>query len=113
MATDPVVLPFVASNPNYRVGTTLNNVTYIFDVRWSTREGAWYFDIRDEDESMIRAGVKIVLGALLGRRSADARFPPGAFETFDLTYTGREAGLDDIGTRVVVLYYSPEALAAL
>jgi len=111
--TEPVILPFKPSIPHYRVTTTLDDVQYILDVKWSTREACWYFDLLDDNEDMIRSGIKVVLGALLGRRSADARFPPGAFQARDLTDEGREATLDDMGDRVIVEYYSPEAIAAL
>ncbi len=101
-----VQLPFVPSIPNYRVATTLDGTQYVFDVRWNGREGAWYFDIRTEDATLIRAGIKIVLGALLGGREASAEMPAGVFLASDLAGTGTDAGIDDLGARVCVYYYS-------
>jgi hypothetical protein len=107
----PNVLPLFPSIPNYRFGTALNSVQYLVDIRWNGRESACYMDIFAEDESPIRRGMKIVLGTLLGGRSADPRFP-GVLIASDLSGEGRDAGLDDLGTRVAVYLYSEEDLAA-
>ncbi len=106
-----VQLPFIPAVPFYRFSTQLDDAQYIFDVRWNDRDGAWYFDLRTEDATMIRAGIKIVLGALLGDRSASANFPPGVFLASDLAGTGVDAGIDDLGSRVCVYYYSRDELA--
>ena len=97
-------LPLVPSTPNYRFATTLDGTSYVFDVRWNARDEAWYLDVYDQNETLIRAGVKIVLGALLGRRSVDPAFPDGLLIATDLSGEGREATFDDLGTRVVVIF---------
>jgi hypothetical protein len=60
----------------------------------------------DVDETPIRRGIKIVLGAWLGNDCVDVDFPYGAFMAIDSTGEGREATLDDLGSRVDVLYFS-------
>lgn len=102
----PAMLPLTGSIPDYRVGTTLDGVAYILDVRWNYRDEAWYFDLLTADEEVIRAGIKITLGAFLGARSADARMPPGYLIASDLSNSNRDATLDDLGTRVVVHYFA-------
>lgn len=106
----PEALPLVPSIPSYRVGVSLAGVQYILDVRWNAREGAWFLDVLAEDETPIRRGIKIVLGTLLGGREVSDEFPLGVLQAIDLTNTGTEAGLDDLGDRVVVLFYSFEEL---
>lgn len=103
----PSILPFVPNIPNYRVGTTLNDRQYLFDVHWNARESAWYFDVLDDEETTIRAGIKIVLGVALGVRSQDPNFPPGIFIAADLAGQSKEAGFDDLGVRIVVYYFEP------
>jgi uncharacterized protein DUF6983 len=100
-----VALPFVPSVANYRVATTLSDRVYLFDVRWNTREGVWYFNILSEDETMLSAGNKIVLGACLAGRSVNHDLPPGIFLAQDLAGLGQDATFDDIGTRVQIFYY--------
>lgn len=109
----PVILPLVPTIPSYRVGTTLAGVAYILDVYWNGYDEAWYMDVLDEEADKIRVGIKIVLGAYLGRRCVDPRFPRGVMIASDQTGEGREAGLDDLGTRVLVYFYTPEEVAAL
>lgn len=101
-------LPLIPTVPNYRVATQLGDDIFILDVRWNTRDEAWYLDILTDDETMVRAGIKIVLGSLLGGRVRSAAFPKGILQAVDLTGAGAEATLDDLGTRVAV-YFTPNA----
>ena len=98
-------LPFEPSTPFYTVSTTLSGTVYILNVRWNGRDEAWYFDLLASDGSPIRIGIKVVLGALLGGRCVDPRFPPGRIIAGDLSGEGRDATIDDIGRRVMVYYY--------
>lgn len=109
----PQVLPLVPSVPSYRFGTVLNGDPFIIDVHWNGRDEAWYMDVLAEDETPIRHGIKILLGSPLGRRTIDPRFPRGMFLASDLSGEGRDAGLDDLGTRVVVYFFTPEEIQAL
>lgn len=104
----PVQLPIDAEDPFYRVGVTLNDTPYLFDVRWNGRDNAWYFDVLDVTEDPIRCGIKIVLGIPLGCRGVDPRFPSGAIFAEDLSGEGRDATIDDLGTRVCLYHYSEE-----
>lgn len=103
MAT--VALPLVPSIPYYRVGTALAGAQYILDLRWNGRDESWYMDVLAEDETPIRLGIKVVLGTILGGREVDPLFPAGVLQAVDLTNSGTEAGLDDLGDRVQVYFY--------
>lgn len=109
----PVALPFVPSFPNYRVSTTLEGVQYIFDVRWNARAESWYCDISTEADVRIKSGVKVVLGAPLGKRGGSADMPPGVFIANDTTGAGQEATIADLGTRVEVIYLTLEEIEAI
>lgn len=108
-----VTLPLVPSIPNYRFGTQLDGVQYIIDVRWNGRDGAWYMDFLQADETPIKYGIKIVLGATLGGLVTDPAFPPGVLIAVDQTGNGREATLDDLGSRVLVVYIPAADIAAV
>lgn len=107
-------LPFRPSVANYRFGTAIGDFSYIFDVHWNSRdnfnletgkpEGAWYFAVREQDLTLIIASVKIVLGTYLGRRRNHRLFRQGVFVVADTSGERRDAGFDDLGTRVVVRY---------
>ncbi len=104
-------LPFIPSDPAYRFATTLDGVSFVIDVHWNTREQAWYMDLLDDDETPIRSGIKIVLGALLGARSADDRFPEGTFSVVDTSGAELDATFDDMGVRVQVWYLTSAELS--
>lgn len=101
----PVSLPLLPGVPNYQFGTTLGDRAYIFDMRWNARAEAWYFDLSLDDGEVIAHGIKVVLGAILGRQIPDVRSPSGMLIAVDTTKTGREATLDDLGERVQIWFY--------
>lgn len=109
----PTQIPFIAEEFNYSFSTTILDQTFVFDVRWNERDSAWYFDLSDSEGSIIRAGIKIVLGAYLGRRSVDPRYPAGLFVASDLSNEGVDATYLDLGTRVVVHFFSGDEIDAL
>lgn len=109
----PVQLPFVPSEPNYQFATVLDGVPYIIGVRWNARDAAWYMDLFAADASPICHGIKIVLGALLGRRTMDPRYPGGTLTAVDLSGKDADATLDDLGVRVVVYFYTFAELVGL
>jgi hypothetical protein len=106
----PQRLPIDAAFPRYRVATNLGETQFVLDVHWNGRAEAWYLDLATEDGAPIRSGMKIVLGALLGIRSRDPRMPDGVLVASDLSGEGRDATLDDLGSRVVVFFYPSSEL---
>lgn len=114
-----LILPFRPSIGHYDFDTDIEDRTYIFDVQWNARDnvdpntgvarGAWYFDVREQDGAAIALGIKIVLGTYLGRRLNHPLFRRGvllAIDTAGGEGRGRDAGFDDLGTRVIVKYYT-------
>ena len=101
-----VALPLVPSDPSYEFVTSLGVATYTVGVRWNGRDGAWYLDLADADGDPIRSGLKIALGVLIGDRSTDPRWPAGVFLVTESSGTGLDAGIDDLGARVRVLFLS-------
>jgi len=99
-------IPLHPSVPNYQLSTTIDGVPYVFDMRWNDRDSAWYFDLLTESDVPIIRGVKVVLGTYLGRRSVHQFFRDGVLVVTDMTGSGREAGLDDLGARVQMVRYS-------
>jgi hypothetical protein len=101
-------IPLRPDLAHYDFSYTLDEVTYLFEFRWNSREEAWYFDLRLEDETDVLNGVKVVLGYPMGIRSRNANRPPGQLVAFDTSGRNEEAGLEDLGSRVIILYYDLE-----
>lgn len=105
-----IILPFRPSVGSYDFTCAINQRTYVWFARWNTRDKAWMLDISDENSKPIIVGVKVVLGAFLGRMRQDVPlFTEGVLVATDLSINhnngqGKEAGFDDFGTRVIVQY---------
>lgn len=109
----PLIIPFQQSLPLYDFTTVLDSVSYGFHVRWNGRDGAWFFDLMTIDGAPIAMGIKIVLGCFLGERCTDPNFPAGKMIVGESSGSGLDAGLDDMGSRVNVYYYTAAEVAAL
>lgn len=111
-----IEIPFTPSIGEYRFATVIGSTSYTFDVRWNSRDsvidengvevvrGAWYFDVREADGTVVVIGIKVVLGVYLGRRSNHPLFANGVMVAVDLSGNEREATFDDLGTRVAIQY---------
>jgi hypothetical protein len=84
----------------------LEGVEYLFQFLWSDREACWYLNLSDQDENLLCAGIRIVIGwPLLRRCQWDLRTPPGLLMCVDMTGQNVEiATATDLGTRVLMFY---------
>lgn len=100
----PMAIPFDVSRNNQRLLVPLNSEVYIFDnIHWNSQDptgSAWYFDLREEDETLIAGGIKLVLGALIGRNSDHAFFDKYKLILVDTSGEERDPGFDDLGSRI-------------
>lgn len=103
-STDPKV-------PSYTQRTQLGSRDYLLTFDWNGRDGHWYLDIALEDETMVAAGIKIVLGTRLLRSVYGPNRPEGEIIAVDTTGSHRDPGLEDLGSRVILAYLEPSDLA--
>lgn len=108
-----IILPFQPSTPFYDFSTDIDKQSVTFDVHWNARDTAWYFDVYDDVGRPIVSGVKVVRGVYLGRRARRSIFATGALFAVDVSGQKRDAGFDDLGARVQVIYASDFELASL
>jgi hypothetical protein len=98
--------------PFFDVQVTLEDVTYTLELRWNVRSSAWYMNVLDaEGVTMLQAGIKLVADWMLASYSVGAQ-PPGAFVARDTSGQGIDPTLEDLGTRVQLLYFSTEDLTS-
>lgn len=112
----PARIPVQPSIPFQTFGAALGGVQFNFAFNWNGVDGAWFMDVLDEQKNPIRIGVKVVLGCLLGQRCTDPAWPLGIFQAIDTSAPigqGVDAGLDDIGTRVIVLFFTAAEVVQL
>lgn len=102
-----LTLPTRADFDRYSFTVELEGSIYAFTFRWSTREGAWYFDLADANGDLVVAGQKVTVDTPWLRNVQDARKPPGDLFALD-TNGGGEPVQADLGTRVVLVYVESE-----
>lgn len=93
-----------AGEADYDFTTQLNGVEYGFRMRWNSRDASWYMDLVDADDEPIVSGVRLVLGAKLGARSTHPFFDGNILYVYDTSNTAAEAGIDDLGKRVSLIW---------
>jgi len=106
-----LALPLQPGVPAYTFFAVLDGVTYGFDVLWNDRSATFFMDITDVQGNEIVAGAKVVLGTTLFGRSPAVAMPPGQFILVDTSGADLDAGLNDLGNRVQVVYYSASEFA--
>lgn len=113
-------IPFT-SDPWRRFSTALNGVEYSFDTRFNERNRVWYFDLGLESTGeVLAAGIPILLGCDLlapyalgiGSMVAYDLGSAAAPETAGTFQQAVDAGPEDLGTRVIVLYIAPGEVIA-
>jgi hypothetical protein len=103
----PTIIPFIQSDNNYQLAVAIDGTPYVFDVKWNTRDEAFYFDLLESDGlTVIAAGIKVVLGVKLGRRCSDPFFDTHSLTAVDTSGQSLDAGYDDLGGRVQVVVTS-------
>lgn len=107
----PVTIPFLTSETNYRLGCPFDDFSIYFDVRWNSRDAAWYFDLYEADDTVIALNVKVITGIPLGRRSQHEFFETHVMTAVDTTGQGIDPGFDDLNSRVLVIVQTPVDLA--
>ena len=98
------ILPNEPSQVNYSFRTLLDDIRFEFIFRWSIREQAWYFDLLAEDQTPICLGKRLVLNWPLLSGVTSILQPLGVLMALDTVGTGIEPAIDELGSRIQILY---------
>lgn len=99
--------------PYYTQKVTLDGQTFTLEFKWNIREEFWYMNLLNDDNVAIVSGIKIVTNWPLLRRVTNEERPLGDFFAYDITDVGTEAGFEELGERVLLLYFSQAELAEI
>lgn len=88
----------------------LDGVTYGFEFLWGYRDSKWYFSVNDAEGEPIVSHRKAVVSFPLLARFKREDLPPGALLLQDTAGGSEDPALDDLGTRVQLLYYTAAEL---
>lgn len=111
----PVEIPLRSDLPYFGMQVVLDGTIYQLDFRWNVRatrdidgkQGAWFMQIKDQSQQKIyAAGVKLTCAYPLLDNVADKPFP-GIFLVYDTSGQQLDPGLNDLGDRISLWYWSP------
>lgn len=98
------VIP-LSSEPAQDFTVVLNKTAYDFHVQWSDVRKVWTVDIADNvSKSALVAGASLLLGVNV---LASYALGMGALFCYDASGADEDAGEDDLGDRVLLVYYTP------
>lgn len=108
-----VVIPITPDVPHFDFQVELDGVTYTLELRWNERDAAWYLSLLTAEEDPLVMGRKVVLDVPLWSRFKDPRVPRGLLVAVDTSQKGIDAGYDDLGRRVQLVYTPTAEIAGL
>jgi hypothetical protein len=102
-----IVLP-LTSDPYRTFTTVVGDNRYQVTTRWNDRSGVWLMDIDDPNTGVsLAAGMPLVLGADLLAGFAPQLGSLIVVDTNAEPGMGTDAGPDDLGARVQVMWFNP------
>jgi len=99
-----VTIPVPQSGAHFTFSAELEGISYSFELRWNARDYAWMLTMGDGEGGAIVSGIKVVINVPLLSFFGDPRLPPGVLMALDSAGTDAEAGFEDLGRRVVLIY---------
>ena len=101
-------IPIESGVPSQTLKVDLEGDAYNFRIIYNTRVGVWTFDLSNEDGEALASGVTMVMGAdLIDQYNLGI----GALVMVEEGITGIDAGVDDLGDRVIFLHLTEEEVA--
>lgn len=105
-------IPLPQDVPHFTQQVILDGETFTLRCHYNEREDSWYLDLLDVEQNPIVCGRKLVADWPLLHRSRHESLPPGQLYMVDVSEVGEDPSLDDIGSRVILIYADEEELAA-
>lgn len=102
-------IPIPAGKAFWDQRVRLDGREYTLRGRYNQRTGKWRLGLLGADGTVLHAGVKVVCHYPLFRNLVNEAGPPGVLMALDTTaidpaLEGVDPGLEDFGTRVVLVY---------
>lgn len=101
------VIPCQSDLPHFTFQCELDGITFEFEFRWNERSSDWFMILRDVDGNVLLGEQRVASNwALASRKRYDPAMPSGSLMCFDTSGQNLDPGLEDLGQRVQILYYS-------
>lgn len=99
-----IIIPTVKSKNNYQFSIDLENTTYVFELYYNTRAGYWTLNLYDDAETLLIAGVALLLKVNLLDKYTNPALPQGILHLINLKEENVEATFDSLGEDVLLMY---------
>lgn len=97
---------------DYTERVELDGEKYELRFRWNERADSWFVDILDATGTAVIYGRRVSVGSrLTGQHKHKEDLPPGEFLPFDTTQRELDPVVNDLGTRVLLLYFEEAEFA--
>lgn len=106
-------LPTSTTDANYVFTVDLDGVEFKLSFKYNERDDAWFFDILDPNEVVLRAGLKVVNEWPLLRLWSEASSPQGEIIAVNQGDVTAPPTLNQLGAEVVLTYLDAEEIAAV
>ena len=97
----------------YELEVELDDVQFRLEFRYNDRDSAWYLTIRDAEDTLLRAGIRVVNSWDLLRLWAEDTRPDGQLVTVNQGDVPNPPTLNQLGAEVVLTYLDEDEVAAL
>lgn len=101
------------SLPDYIFEVTLEDVPYLFHVKWNVRSSRWTLDVSSIDGTLLIGGLSMLLQTEMLRAHPGRDLPPGALMLLDPSGDVTDVGYDDLEERCSLIYLTEAEYAAL
>ncbi len=97
----------------YEIELVLDDVEFKLTFKFNDRDDSWYMTIRDPDDVLLRAGIRVVNEWALLRLWAEATRPDGEIVSVNQGDIDTLPGLDQLGAEVLLNYLDEDELIEL
>lgn len=98
------VIPTRTDLEDYEIEVELTAVSFLLRFTWNYREEFWFMTVSDADSNIVAAGIKIVISKPLLLEVPGTAKPDGNLIAIDTSGEDVEAGLNDLGERVLLMW---------
>ena len=105
---DAFTLPTAGvAEPHFKFFCDLDGRSYGLEFHWNADAAAWFLTVRTSDDTILRAGIRVVVDAALGGRVSTESFWPGLLIAQDSTDRHEDPLRDDLSSGRTLLLYFP------
>lgn len=97
--------------PHYSFDTTLDGETFTLTFRWNAVDTYWYLSVKDAGGNDILTSRRVVVDWPIGYTFRNRGMPAGALIFVDTQGEQHDPGLEDLGGRVQLYYFTAAELA--